>query len=551
MTASLKLSFKPAARVWRVVALVLTLVAADAIANTYASFSNTLEEPAHLAAGMQWLTTGRYDEDIAQPPLGRIAAAIGPYARGDRSLGTADSPTGQGLHLLGTGAHYQATLSLARLGELPFFLLLCGVVWAWGRRLTDERGGALALLLLAANPNVLGHAGLATPAIALAATAAAALFAFACWLDSPGPVQSLALGIAIGLAGATDYAALSYLALGLPAMYALRRGVSGRTPLWPEGRVWRAPVAIGVLLAAAIATGWALYRFDVGPVVEGSWLRVPAPIWFRGLAAYFTDTTKGAPAFLFGATSADGWWFYYPVALLVKTPLPLLLLSVLGMASAVGQLVRQDRWQMAAPLCGMIAVLVAAAIGNDDSGVARVLTVFPLLAVVGGSGAVAVWDHGARTVPGLRFGRIAVAVTLGAAVLVPMRAHPDHLAYFNPIAGDEPERLLVDSNLDWGQDLYRLAAVIKRMHIDSIRIAYFGSAPLDAAGVHHARLLEPGDRPRGWIAASETMLAGVGGDGAYEWLNELRPVGRVGSSIVLFYVPPRPPIRFVRSRPIR
>jgi hypothetical protein len=80
---------------------------------------------------------------------------------------------------------------------------------------------------------------------------------------------------------------------------------------------------------------------------------------------------------------------------------------------------------------------------------------------------------------------------------------------------------------------------MKRMRIDSIAVAYYGSASLDAAGVRNARLLSAAERPRGWIAASQTMLAGVGGDGAYEWLNELSPVGRVGSSLVLFYVPPR------------
>jgi hypothetical protein len=235
----------------------------------------------------------------------------------------------------------------------------------------------------------------------------------------------------------------------------------------------------------------------------------------------------------------------------VKTPLPLLLLAVIGSASAMGELVRAGRWRAAAPLCGIVAILVATAVARDDSGIARVLTVFPLFAVIGGYGAVALWERGARSFPALRLGRIAVAATLVAAILVPMRAHPDHLAYFNPIAGDAPERLLVDGNLDSGQDLYRLGTVMKRMHIESIDIAYFGSAPLDAAGVHYARRLQPGERPRGWIAASETMLAGAGGGGAFEWLNELRPRGRVGSSIVLFYVPPQPPIRFVRSRPTR
>jgi hypothetical protein len=101
----------------------------------------------------------------------------------------------------------------------------------------------------------------------------------------------------------------------------------------------------------------------------------------------------------------------------------------------------------------------------------------------------------------------------------------------------------VDSNLDWGQDLYRLNTVMKRLRIESIALAYYGSAGFDAAGVRNARLLVAAERPTGWIAASQTMLAGVGGDGAYEWLNELQPVGRVGSSLVLYYVPPRPRTR--------
>lgn len=549
MTASFRPTFAPAARVWRIVALALTLLGADAIANTYSKFSNTLEEPAHIAAGLDWLSRGRYDRDIAEPPLGRVAAAIGPFARGEHSLGVS-SPMDEGLRVLGAGAHYRTTLGLARLGELPFFLVLCGVVWAWGRRLTDERGGALAVLLVASNPNVLAHAALATPAIALASTVAAALLAFVCWLDAPGIVASLALGVATGLAAMSDYAALPYLGLALPGIYLLRRGATGRTPLWPDGDRWRPSVAIAVALASASLVGCALYRFDVGPLVEGSRLHVPAPLWFRGIGRYLMDSAPTHSAFLFGARSPSGWWYYYPVALLVKTPLPLLLLSVIGAAAAAAGVVRRREWRALAPFGAAAAILVAAAVGDDDSGVARVLGVFPLLAVLGSYGAAALWDRGARTLPALRFSRIALAVTLVAAVLVPMRAHPDHLAYFNPIAGDAPERLLVDSNLDWGQDLYRVGGVMKQMHIDSLRLAYYGSAPLAAAGVRNARLLEPDERPRGWIAASATMLAGVGGDGAYEWLNELRPIGRVGASMVLFYVPPRPPVRFTRARSI-
>src|SRR5205814_493097 len=168
----------------------------------------TFDEPAHLAAGMQRLATGRYDDDAQRPPLGRIAAAVGPYLHGDRSVG-ASSAYDEGARLLGRGAHYRTTLALARLGELPFFLLLCGVLWAWGRQLTDDRGGAIAVALAASNPNLLAHAGLATTDIALAATITASLFAFVLWLDAPRWTHSLALGIALGLSATTDYASPS------------------------------------------------------------------------------------------------------------------------------------------------------------------------------------------------------------------------------------------------------------------------------------------------------------------------------------------------------
>ena len=537
MTARTSLSFAPDARIWRAVALAITLVGALALAATYETFSNTYDEPAHIAAGVEWLS-GRYDYDSQRPPLGRIAAGIGPYLQGERGS-SASSPAEDGARILGRGAHYRITLALARLGELPFFSLLCAVVWGWGRRLTDERGAAIATLLAATNPSLLAHAGLATTDIALAATVAAALLAFIVWLDAPHWLAGLSLGAAAALAATTDFIALPMLGLSFPAIYAVRRRAKGAA-LWGDAPRWRSLLAIAVAIAAAGTTGWAVYGFSTGPVIDGSAVPMLAPGWFRGLLSYLTDTTATRPAFLFGDRSANGWWYYYPVALLVKTPLPLLLVAALGAAAAMRDFVRRNAAEPAAVLAAIVGVLVVAAIGGDDAGIRLVLPVFAPLSVLGAIASVELWQARGRSVPIQRFARGAVVATFAAAVIVPLRAHPDYLAYFNPIAGDRPELILVDSNLDWGQDLYRLGAVMKRMRIDSIAVAYYGSASLDAAGVRNARLLSAAERPRGWIAASQTMLAGVGGDGAYEWLNELRPVGRVGASLVLFYVPPRP-----------
>jgi hypothetical protein len=533
------LSFAPAARVWRVVALAVTIAGAAAVAATYFTFSNTYDEPAHIAAGMQSLVAGRYDLDMRQPPLARLAAAIGPYLHHDRAIGASSSAYDEGARLLGRGEHYRTTLALARLGELPFFLLLCGVVWAWGRRLTDERGGAIAVFLLASNPNVLAHAGLATTDLALAAMTAAAVFAFVVWIDAPRWWLSLALGAAVGFVMTTDFSAVATLTLSFAGIYAVRRHATGNTRVGPEDDGWRSLLGLPTVVAAAAICGWAAYGFRVGPLYDGSWIMVPGSEWFRGLWSYVGAGETSRPAFLFGERSVGGWWYYYAIVLLVKTPLPLLLLSILGAAAAVRDLVRRETWQLIAAVVAGASIVVTAALSGDDLGVRLILPLFGLLAVLGAIAAVELWDQSARSVPARRLVRAAVAATLIAGAMVPLRTHPDYLAYFNPIAGDRPEMILVDSNLDWGQDLYRLGMVMKRMHIDSMSVAYYGSASFDAAGVHNVRPLAAAERPTGWIAASQTMLAGAAGDGAYEWLNELPPVGRVGSSLVLYYVPPK------------
>ena len=534
------MSFAPAGRGWRAVALVVTIAAGLAIAGTYLTFSNTNDEPAHIAAGMQWLA-GTHAYDAEHPPLARVAAAIGPYLHGERAL-VAASSTDEGIRLLGRGAHYRTTLAFARLGELPFFFMLCGIVWAGGRRLTDERGGAIAVMLVASNPNVLAHGGLATTDLALAATIVAALLAFVCCLDAPRWTTALSLGGVLGLAATTDYAALAMLALAFPAIYLVRRRATG-APLWADEPRWQRWLALGISAGVAAIVAWGLYGFRVGPLIDGVPFVVPASAWFRGLANAVTENTTGRPGYLFGERSMSGWWYYYPVALLVKTPLSVLLLAILGAAAAVREIVRREPSDASALAAGGGALLLAAGIVGDDTGVRLVLPVFAIFSLLGTVAAVELWDHSVSSAPARRLVRATVVATVGAAMLVPMRTHPDYLAYFNPVAGERPELVLVDSNLDWGQDLYRLSAVMKRMRIDSVSVAYYGSANLDAAGVRNARLLAAAERPTGWIAASQTMLAGVAGDGAYEWINELRPVGRVGSSLMLYYVAPPPRLR--------
>jgi len=87
-------------------------------------------------------------------------------------------------------------------------------------------------------------------------------------------------------------------------------------------------------------------------------------------------------------------------------------------------------------------------------------------------------------------------------VVASLRAHPDYLAYFNELTGSHPEEMLVDSDLDWDQDLARLADTVRARHIDRLSIVYHGSADLARHGLPPYTPLEPRTPVSGWVAAS-------------------------------------------------
>ncbi|HJQ21694.1 MAG TPA: glycosyltransferase family 39 protein [Gemmatimonadaceae bacterium] len=523
------------ARRWRGVALAIAVAAVAVIVSTYHVFNNMYDEPAHIAAGMEWLAHGSYTYEPQHPPLARVAAAIGPYLAGERGTGDwRGHMYEEGRRILGEGAHYAHTLTLARLGELPFFLILVATAWYWARRVAGEREATMATLLVCTNPSVLGHAGVAGTDMGPAALMPAALLAWTIWLERASAKRTLALGVLVALCGLTKFNGLAYL---LPAAIGVAVFASmGRSrDVWNRSRVRM----LGVAVATAIVVTWVTYRFSVG---RYHGVLLPAPELFAGLAAFFHHGTGGHPSYLFGRVRSGGWWYYDLVAVLVKTPIPLLLLSGLGgfLVTKELRVVRRGRdsvrpdarmIERAALLMGIASVLGVASATPVDIGIRLDLAIYPMMAVLGGVAFVWAWDRATRA-----SNRFAVGALIAWSVLEVALAHPDHVAYFNQLAGPEPERILVDSNLDWGQDLYRLRDVANELGVDSLRVHYFGTAEFTAVGLTRTRRLHPNERTTGWIAASETFYAGVWSDTSLNWLHAYRPVARVGKSIRLYFI---------------
>src|SRR3954452_415248 len=173
------------------IALAAVLVASLRIVATYNVFNHTLDEPAHIGAGMEWLDRKTYTWERQHPPLARIASAVGPYILGARAIqppkmDAIDTLLTEGTQILYKGQRYDRLLAAARLGILPFFWVACFVVFEWGRRFFDRATAAIAVVFFSFLPPVLAHAGLATTDMALTAWLSAAFLSAILWLERPG-----------------------------------------------------------------------------------------------------------------------------------------------------------------------------------------------------------------------------------------------------------------------------------------------------------------------------------------------------------------------------
>jgi hypothetical protein len=557
-------------------------------ASTWLYYSNTWDEPEHLAAGIELLDRARYEYDTEHPPIPRVLMALGPFLMGARSFGT-PPPDGvqEGVDILYSNGHYDLYLTLARLGTLSFLPLLLFAMWLWARRMTDSQGEALlAVLLLASVPPILGHAALATLDVAAAATVLLALYAAQSWLERPGWRNAVFLGLSTGLAVGSKFSAIPFLVLGFLVL------VGAHAVLWWRGR-GGAPSAPAANLAAAPTPGLVRYdgafvrarlagfavilltmsvplflaydlrsstgsslphRFDLavkfllqehglshlaGVLLGHIWL----PFWLKGviegIVAIKAHNDTGHLSFLLGQLRTTGWWYFYLVALAVKTPLPLLATGPVGMGilTREGWLAR-DGWRLAPALLFLTVLIFASGFSHINIGIRHVLVLYPFLAL-GGAHAIALAWRKLRTLtvrPLAIVGSACVVAFVGWQVLTLWTAHPDYLPYFNEAVA-HPEKVLVDSDLDWGQDLRRLEWRAAAIKIPLLNLAYRGTADLAREPLPPFVLMPPWKPVVGWVAIS--ALAKEHDPKGYAWLDAYRPIERVGKAIELYYIPTR------------
>jgi hypothetical protein len=537
----------------RVLVAACLAVGVGRIVATYHVFNQTWDEPAHVAAGMEWLDRGRYTYEPLHPPLARVMEALGPRLAGIRSAGQANVWL-EGNAILYAGGRYDRNLALARIGVLPFFILATLVVCAWAWRLGGAPAAVSAVVLFTTLPPVLAHAGIATTDMAVTATIALAALCLIRWLEQPTRGRSLVLGVSLGLALLSKLSALLFLPTAGAAILLCRRGERAQEAGARTGpsRTTR----LRLTYAAALLTIWAGYRFAVGPLTApdaGTAAAAPtslpaldrlarapvfpAPALFEGLGQLAAKNRAGHKSYLLGEVRTTGWWYFFPVALAVKTPLPFLLLVAAGVVATWRRLSGTERRRHLEPAAIAFAILLVCLPSRINIGLRHVLPMYPFLSVMAGLGAVALWRAPRAILPA----RAMVILLVGWQLVASARTHPDYLAYFNELGGSHPERILVDSDLDDGQDLKRLADTLRARRVPAVSLAYAGSATVAEHGLPRIHWLEPHRPVTGWVATSLYSLK-LGsldrpGHDDFAWLDRYRPVAQVGRSIRLYYIP--------------
>ena len=552
------------------------------------SLSHTFDEPHHLATGIEWWQFGTYRWWTENPPLPKVVTALFPYLAGMRLPAKSTllnlRPWIAGIELLDAAPDYERALMLARIGTVAFLLLTLWLTFALAGGRKRLLSAFTATALVATFPPLLGHAGLATTDVAAVATVLLFLFFLDRWAEYPSRGRAAAAGAGFALATLCKLTAPAFcLSLGLVWLVA-RRWVTGT---WTAG--WHRPrrVVLGqVSIAGVVAfmVVWAGYRFSVGrlddlppmayigtPVLPPAgqrstlvaWfcrLPLPAPEFWDGFLFLKAHDRHGHSAFLFGQIrDRGGFWDFYLVGMLLKSPPSFLVL----LALCAPALLRKGRAPLDARALGAgLAALAALALSTlltVNIWLRHLLVVVPLLAIFIG-GAVAPWMEDLAGPMRHRFVCVAAVVLFSLLLVGGMvtveRARPELIAYFNPLAGREPGHALVDSDLDWGQDLLLLKRELRARHISSAHYGFFGTMNPCEPDLPQLLPLLPRVPVTGWIVLSEqfyrsNFFVSIGREscasphykldlapaGSFDWLKPYQPVARIGAALRLYHLP--------------
>jgi hypothetical protein len=289
------------------------------------------------------------------------------------------------------------------------------------------------------------------------------------------------------------------------------------------------------------------------------WIPVPKAYWL-GVRSLVGSDHGGNPVYLLGEYQPWGSSFYFLVAAAVKFSLALQLLALAGLGWLIFLVTRRRISPSVLIFLAVPPLLYAglASMSTIQLGVRLILPAVPFLAALA---AFSFREENGRAM------RAAGAALLVLLAVQTARIYPDGISFFNIPSGGPQNglRYLVDSNLDWGQDLPDLAEWIRANNAHHVRLFYFGTdKPSRLMGDDEIEMKLPPWGPEwvesnpyepepGYYAVSATLLPGHFFAEEYrdyfKKFREATPIAKAGYSIFIYKFDDSPAVRSERDKP--
>jgi hypothetical protein len=506
--------------------------------------SPTYDEGTHLAAGYSYLATRDFRLDSEHPPLIKEIQAL-PLFLIYRLPFNPDPEhwREKSGFLSGQDFLYKSALSadrmlmLARLPNLFLGASLIALIGWWAYRLWSTRAALLAMAVACLDPNLVAHSSVVTDDIGVTLFIFLTVYLLWEYVNASTWWLLAATGLSTGAALVSKFSGLLLVPL-IPLVIAFAILTDGKAAvLLPAKRTHKprhkflgsAAVLFFILFFAALTIP-AAYFFQ------------GFQHWLSGFGLLLSLTPDGRAAFFLGQYSYEGWWSYFLVAFLIKTPIGSLALILASLAlykfgSPLG-------WREAAFLLVPVIVFFGVATQSKVAiGLRYILPVYPFLFVLASRLATVRSRNG--------WAQLLISVPVLLTAISSFRIGPHQLAYFNEFVGgpEQGYRYLSDSNLDWGQDLKGVKAYMDKENLPVIYLSYFGTAPPSYYGIRYQYV--PGTWPLEWplaadatptraarkiLAISVYNLQDVAFpyDPLFRWLWTRTPIAKIGYSIFVY-----------------
>jgi len=510
-----------------VICCLLTLFALQSLM-AIRSKSATFDEVQYFGIGKYLLTEHKWDimGAILHPPLSYYLHSIPLlFVQEDKKLWHYDEQK-RDLLFLGAIDYYRGQELLSavfnkgdkllistRCMTLLLALLLGVYIFRFSALLFGVPGGLVSLFCFSFCPNMLAFSGICVPDMPVTVFTFITLYYLWRTLNEADRRLPLWAGLSLGLALLCKFTALLLVPLiitiTLVEIYRKRRNLFPRL------------LVIGVVAFLVMLAG---YQGDLTPFIQGNQYR-------------FMQQGYGQGVFLMGQYSNHGWWYFYPLTILMKTPLPLLILFPLSVFMLFRDKAKRES-VLVFLLAPVILFLAVFSLSGYSVALRYLLPIYPFIFI--SMGVLA-------TIESKYWRYLAVAAIW--YVVTSLNVAPHYLAYFNEAVGGPGNgySLLVDSNLDWGQDLKGLKKFMEKNRVEKISLSYFGADDARRYGINYDWLPshylynptpdKPYDiYPDQLVAVSVTNLQGVYLENRelYKALLQYEPVAKIGYSIYVY-----------------